>query len=53
LSAREDSAVVNETPHIDLEALIAEIVRYLAAVDAFRAAACEPTWLPELKPTRA
>ena len=33
--------------HEITEALIDEIVRYLAAVDAFRAEACEPTWLPE------
>ena len=31
----------------DAEALIREIARYLAAVDAFRAESCEPTWLPE------
>jgi hypothetical protein len=31
---------------IDIAALIEEIQRYLAAVDAFRAAGCEPTWLP-------
>jgi hypothetical protein len=29
---------------IDIEALLDEIRRYLAAVDAFRAAGCEPTW---------
>jgi hypothetical protein len=28
----------------DIAALIEEIQRYLAAVDAFRAAGCEPTW---------
>jgi hypothetical protein len=27
--------------------MIEEITRYLAAVDAFRAAGCEPTWRPE------
>lgn len=27
--------------------LIDEIARYLAAVDLFRAAGCEPTWRPE------
>jgi hypothetical protein len=27
--------------------LVAEIRRYLAAVDAFRAEDCEPHWLPE------
>lgn len=30
------------------EGLIEEIARYLAVVDAFRAADCEPTWRPEL-----
>jgi hypothetical protein len=34
------------------EALIDEIARYLAAVDVFRAEACEPTWLPEPAPDR-
>jgi hypothetical protein len=33
--------------HDSTEALFDEIARYLAAVDAFRAEACEPTWLPE------
>jgi hypothetical protein len=28
----------------NIEALVEEIRRYLAAVDAFRAAGCEPTW---------
>jgi hypothetical protein len=32
------------TYDIDIAALIEEIRRYLAAVDAFRAAGCEPTW---------
>jgi hypothetical protein len=35
------------TYHIDIEALLDEIRRYLAAVDAFRAAGCEPTWRPD------
>jgi len=35
------------------EALIDEIARYLAAVDLFRAEACEPTWLPEPARNRA
>jgi hypothetical protein len=29
---------------IDITALVEEIGRYLATVDAFRAAGCEPTW---------
>jgi len=32
----------------DPNALIDEIARYLAVVDLFRAADCEPTWRPEL-----
>jgi hypothetical protein len=32
------------TYDIDIAALIEEIQRYLAAVDAFRDAGCEPTW---------
>ena len=35
------------TAHIDIEALIAEIQRYLAAVDAFRAAGCRLRWRHE------
>ena len=37
--------------HIDAEALICEVMRYLAAVDAFRAERCEPMWRPEPVPT--
>jgi hypothetical protein len=36
--------------HIDAEALIREATRYLAAVDAFRAERCEPTWRPDVIP---
>lgn len=32
----------------DPDALMDEVARYLAAVDVFRAADCEPTWRPEL-----
>jgi hypothetical protein len=32
------------TYQINIAALIEEIERYLAAVDAFRAAGCRPTW---------
>ena len=32
----------------DPNALIDEIARYLAVVELFRAAGCEPTWRPEL-----
>jgi hypothetical protein len=47
LSSRGDSGRMDELLDIDVDALLQEIARYLAAVDAFRAAACEPTWLPE------
>jgi hypothetical protein len=30
--------------------LMAEICRYLVAVEAFRAEGCEPRWLPEQPP---
>ena len=36
---------------IDAEALICEVMRYLAAVDAFRAERCEPMWRPEPVPS--
>jgi hypothetical protein len=32
------------TYETDIAALVDEIQRYLAAVDAFRAARCRPTW---------
>jgi hypothetical protein len=32
------------TYEIDITALVDEIQRYLAAVDAFRPAGCRPTW---------
>jgi hypothetical protein len=35
---------------VDVEALVIEIQRYLAAVDAFRAAGCSPRWTRELTP---
>jgi hypothetical protein len=38
---------MTEKLHIDIAALMREIARYLAAVDAFRAAGHEPSWLPE------
>ena len=41
---------MNRPIHIDSEALMREISRYLAAVDVFRAESCEPTWLAELGP---
>jgi hypothetical protein len=33
---------------VDTRSLIDEIVRYLAAVDLFRAQGCEPTWRPDV-----
>lgn len=39
---------MNRTLHIDTEALMPEVMRYLAAVDVFRAELCEPTWLAEV-----
>lgn len=41
---------MNGKLHIDSKALMREIARYLAVVDAFRAELCEPTWLAELAP---
>jgi hypothetical protein len=38
---------MNAALDIDSQALMREIARYLAAVDAFRAELREPTWLPE------
>jgi len=40
---------MNEQTRIDPEALIREVTRYLAVVDIFRAANCEPIWRPELE----
>jgi hypothetical protein len=39
---------MNVRGQTDSESLTLEVVRYLAAVDAFRTENCEPTWLPEL-----
>jgi hypothetical protein len=44
---------MNAQGHIDSEALILEVTRYLAAVDAFRAENSGPMWLPELVSIRA
>lgn len=41
---------MNDTLDTSTEGLVEEIARYLAAVDVFRAANCEPTWRPELFP---
>jgi hypothetical protein len=37
------------TDRTNIAALIDEIERYLAAVEAFRAAGCEPTWRTDLR----
>jgi hypothetical protein len=42
---------MNEQLHIDANALTDEVARYLAVVDVFREANCEPTWHPEPVPT--
>jgi hypothetical protein len=38
---------MDEQLDIDAERLADEVTRYLAAVDAFRAANCEPSWRAE------
>jgi hypothetical protein len=47
--------MANERPTLDTSALLAEIERYLATVDAFRAEGVEPTWAddeaPRVEPT--
>jgi hypothetical protein len=40
------------TVHADGAVLVAEMQRYLAAVEAFRAEGREPSWLPEQAPRR-
>ena len=40
---------MNDKNPIDSETLVVEIARYLAVVEAFRAANCEPIWRPELE----
>lgn len=41
-------AAMLEQTETDMRKLVEEIDRYLAAVDIFRAADCEPTWRPEI-----
>ena len=38
---------MNAIAHIDSDELLDEVARYLAAVDAFRAEGCEPSWRRE------
>lgn len=52
MSGLDQGGAVNELLDIDIDALMLEIARYLAAVDAFRAAACEPVWLTVRTPLR-
>lgn len=47
LCGLHDSDGMNVTLDIDITALMREIARYLAAVDAFRAESREPTWRAE------
>lgn len=37
---------------VDIETLMGEIQRYLAAIDVFRAAGCEPRWRGERRPVQ-
>jgi hypothetical protein len=39
-----------EARDIDVERLLDQIARYLAAVDEFRRQGCEPHWRPEALP---
>jgi hypothetical protein len=41
------NAPTHHTEDLAIEALLSEIERYLAAVDAFRAEGCNPRWRPE------
>ncbi len=50
MRALPHARVMDDAPKIDIEALLIEIGRYLAAVDAFRDAGCEPRWRRERRP---
>jgi hypothetical protein len=41
---------MKDTLATDLGSVVDEAIRYLAAVDAFRALNCEPSWRPESAP---
>ena len=43
--------MATELTRTDVEGLIAEVERYLAAIDTFRAAGCEPHWRFEYTPS--
>jgi hypothetical protein len=47
LSGDEEPAFMTSGIHVDTEKLFDEIARYLAVVDVFRSADCEPRWRPE------
>ena len=47
MSAAAQARRMNSDLRIDADALVREIGRYLAAVNAFRDAGCPPLWLPE------
>ena len=53
LSGMRELFLMDEQGHIESEALMLEVTRYLAAVDVFRTENCEPMWLPELVSIRA
>ena len=49
----DDPDAMERLATIDPMRLIQEVERYLAAVEAFRAEECEPTWRRELVPREA
>ena len=49
----DDHDAMERLATIDPMRLIQEVERYLAVVEAFRAAECEPTWRRELVPREA
>ena len=44
LRGADDDDAMGRLASIDAKLLIQEVERYLAAVEAFRAEGCEPTW---------
>jgi hypothetical protein len=47
LRGLSNTQLMNARLVIDIDDLLTEIGRYLAAVDVFRSVDCEPTWRPE------
>ena len=45
-------AAVEMNDAFDIDVLVVEIQRYLAAVEAFRLAGCQPSWRREPEPSR-